>query len=383
MTEAENFLGALGRALSVSTLYGEGHPTLERAVEAAWQDLRTLLDAAPHPTFTFLDEGILFGDLPLGHHGRFEWAERLADAGIQRLQFEGRLTRDEFKAFLADVAARVAGHVEASAPARLSGRGVRYGAVGLHTEAAAVDLSSRTATLRFALDAEIDTTRWVHEAVAGTGLIPLAEVETIVCSLGVAMHANAQMMLPLVGLKEFDQYTTTHSLNVSVLAMGLAERLDLRSSEVRTYGMAGLLHDIGKTALPKDVLTKPGRLTEEEREIMNRHPAEGARLILRSDEDLEVAAIVAYEHHVTLDGGGYPTLPDRRACLPASRLVHVCDVFDALRTHRPYRDAWPLSDAVRHLRERAGIEFDPALVQPFIEMVEARGEAPACCPTSS
>lgn len=375
MMEAETFLGSLGRALSMSALYREGHPNVERAFEAAWQDLSALLASAPHPTFTFLDEGVLFGDLPLHHRGRFECAERLAEAGVQRVQFERRLTRNEFRVFLAEVAARLAGHAGSSAGQPSSAPGVRYGAVGLRADAAAVDVCARTATLSFALDAEIDTAAWVHEQVAHTHLIPLVEVETIVRSLAIGMHANPQMMLPLVELKEFDQYTTTHSLNVSVLSMGLAERLELKSSEIRLLGIAGLLHDIGKTTLPKDVLTKPGRLTEAEREIMNRHPAEGARLILQSRDALELAAIVAYEHHITMDGGGYPSLPERRACLPASRLVHVCDVFDALRTRRPYRDAWPLAEAIRHLRERAGIDFDPAVIEPFIGMVAERAQA--------
>ena len=120
------------------------------------------------------------------------------------------------------------------------------------------------------------------------------------------------MLLPLLQLKEFDQYTTTHSLNVAVLAMGLAEQLGAGQAEVRAFGVAGLLHDIGKVRIPLDVLTKPGKLTDEERLVINRHPVDGARILLQSHDDLEVAAAVAYEHHVMLDGGGYPAMHYRR-----------------------------------------------------------------------
>ena len=115
--------------------------------------------------------------------------------------------------------------------------------------------------MAFNLDVEIDTARWVQQEVCDRHAIPLLEVEATVRSLSVAMHSHPHVILPLVQLREFNQYTTTHSLNVSVLAMGLAERLGLAAGEVRAYGVAGLLHDIGKTRIPLDILNKPGRLT--------------------------------------------------------------------------------------------------------------------------
>ena len=199
--------------------------------------------------------------------------------------------------------------------------------------------------------------------------VPLVEAEVIVRSLSVAMHADRQVVLPLLQLREFDQYTTTHSLNVAVLAMGLAEQLNCTPREVRALGLAGLLHDIGKVHVPIEILTKPGRLTDEERSVMQAHPVEGARLIMQSGERLDLAAVVAYEHHIMLDGRGYPALRYARECAMASRLVHVCDVYDALRTNRPYRDAWSSEKTLAYLTERAGTEFDPSLVTAFVKML--------------
>jgi putative nucleotidyltransferase with HDIG domain len=201
--------------------------------------------------------------------------------------------------------------------------------------------------------------------VQSNGSVPLLEAEAVVRSLSVAMCADSPMVLPLLKLKEFDQYTTTHSLNVSVLSMGLAETLGFRSQDVRAIGVAGLLHDIGKVRIPIDILTKPGKLTDEERAIMNRHPVDGAQYLMQSHDDLSLAATVAYEHHILLDGGGYPTLHYKRDCATASRLVHVCDVFDALGTTRPYRGAWPMKDIFDYLEGRAGTEFDADLVSAF------------------
>src|SRR5690606_9202726 len=126
----------------------------------------------------------------------------------------------------------------------------------------------------------------------------LAEAEAIVRSLSVAMHGEQAFVIPLLRLKEYDQYTTTHSLNVSTLAMALAEYLGMGPAAVRALGTAGLLHDLGKVTVPDEILNKPGKLTDRERTIMNRHPVEGARKILETEQFLDLAAVVAYEHHM-------------------------------------------------------------------------------------
>ncbi|HEX2778709.1 MAG TPA: HD domain-containing phosphohydrolase, partial [Gemmatimonadaceae bacterium] len=224
------------------------------------------------------------------------------------------------------------------------------------------------------LGAEADAIRWMHDEVATRGELPLLEAEAVVRSLAVAMHGDSQMVLPLVQMKEFDQYTTTHSLNVSVLTMALAEHLALPATDVRAFGVAGLLHDLGKVRIPKDILVKPGKLSEEERQIMQRHPVDGARLIVASDKKLDLAAVVAYEHHIMLDGGGYPKPHFGRCCHHASELVHVCDVYDALRTNRPYRAAWESAKTLDYIEERAGTEFEPKVAKAFVAMVKSWDE---------
>src|SRR5206468_10319310 len=133
------------------------------------------------------------------------------------------------------------------------------------------------------------------------GLLPITEAEAVVGSLALAMRGGRQIVIPLLQLKEFDQYTTTHSMNVAVLAMGLAEYLGLGARDVRGFGIAGLLHDIGKVRIPIEVLNKPGKFSGDGPALMNRHPAEGARIILDSEEQLDLPAVVAYEHHIMLD----------------------------------------------------------------------------------
>jgi putative nucleotidyltransferase with HDIG domain len=184
-----------------------------------------------------------------------------------------------------------------------------------------------------------------------------------------AMHGDQEMILPLLQLREFDEYTTTHSLNVSVLVMALAEHLELAQQDVRTFGIAGLLHDLGKVTIPTDILNKPGKLTDEERQVMQNHPVEGAKLIIESGRRLDLAAAVAHEHHIMINGHGYPTRHYHRPCHKASNLVHVCDVYDALRTKRPYRESWETERVLGYIEERAGTEFEPEIARSFVQMI--------------
>ena len=371
MSEASKFLSSLGRALAAGALYSHGHPALARAVDAAWRDLSDLQVKAPRPSYTMLHDTVLFLDGPMRDRRTWEWSARLSGAGIQRVEFDQDVTQEELEGFIFDLIDLLAHQHSSTAAARpMARRGIRYGAVALKNQDEGGAAREQSAIdLGFTLQEEVETVAWLHEEVRATGVIPLIEAETIVRSLWVAMHAERHVVLPLLQLRGFDEYTTTHSLNVSVLTMALAEWLGLSDAEIRAYGVTGLLHDIGKICIPHEILVKQGRLTDDEREIMNRHPTDGARLILKADDTLDLAAVVAYEHHIMVDGAGYPPMRFGRLCHPASRLVHVCDVFDALRTNRPYRDAWPLQQTLTYIKERAGIEFDPDIVNAFMAMV--------------
>ena len=374
MSDPVRFLNAFAQTLSVMTLYPGGHPSRERAVDQAYEELDALSGPGGQPAFTFLEDEVVYGREALRDLKSWEPGRRLIAAGIQRLEFERRVSRDEFDGLLQEILARLTlSAIDTSENRQMRSLGARFGTVGLEGEQIEQAVTA-VATLDFTLGEEAETFRWMQQQVQTKSSVPILEAEAVVRSLTLAMHGDQRMVLPLLKLKEFDQYTTTHALNVSVLSMGLAESVGCRPREIRAIGVAGLLHDIGKTRIPIEVLTKPGKLTDEERLIMNAHPVDGARLILQSEEDLDLAATVAYEHHIMLDGGGYPALHYRRECTLASRLVHVCDVYDALSTKRPYRDAWPSEKTLAYLEERAGTEFDPDLVAAFIRTLR-QGEA--------
>jgi len=371
MSAPVEFLFSLTRTLATMSLYGESHPRRQGAVEQSFERLTALLGENPRPQFSFLVDEVVYGKRAMRELQDWEWSRRLAEAGVQRLEIESGVTLEEYVGFLEQAGDLLTGAASRSTSVRPELRThIRYGAVGLQGEVQAAEQKPlETATLAYALDEEADAVRWIHQEIGEAGTLALLEAEAVVRSLAVAMHGSNRVVIPLLRLKEFDQYTTTHSINVGVLAMALAEALGFGARDVHAFGTAGLLHDIGKVRVPRDILIKPGKLSVEERAVLDRHPVDGARIILESDEKLGVASAVAYEHHIMIDGGGYPVMRYPRECNFASRLVHVCDVFDALCTDRPYRAAWEIDRALAYIGERAGSEFDPAIARGFEAMM--------------
>jgi putative nucleotidyltransferase with HDIG domain len=374
MSEATNFLHALAQALSATALYGPAHPARQRAITAAYDRLRILQAADAQPYFSFVGHEVIYGYDALRDLKQWEWSEKCAAAGIQRIEVVADVNAEAFALFIDDIHARLGG--DQGQPRQ---KAIRFGAVGVQVGGNGKHNAGSTelydATGGYSLREESETIQWIHGEVAGKGAIPMAEAEMIVRSLSIALHADGRLLIPLLRLKAFDQYTTTHSINVAVLAMALAEELQHVPRDVRAIGVAGLLHDLGKVRVPPEILTKPGELTPEEREILERHPAEGARIILNSDKTLGLQAAVAFEHHVMINGGGYPNRHFSRDCHYASTLVHVCDVFDALHTDRPYRPAWASADAIAYIERRAGTEFDPLIAEAFASMMRRNHEA--------
>ena len=382
MSPAVRFLTALSQALSTMSLYGDDHPATARSLDGALERLRELQDPDPKLQFTFLAGEVLVGSEVLHELDGWEWSSRLVKAGVERIEFLNPVELDQLARFLSHLAIRLGIRPGSSADIWQMGESsIRYGQVTLgQSQVLRLEPVMPIAAMTYSLREERDTMDWVHQEIQKGAKIPMVEADAVVRSLSIAMHAEQAMVLPLLQLKEFDQYTTTHSMNVSVLAMALGEYLELGGPTVRALGVAGLLHDLGKTCIPREILIKAGKLTDSERLVIREHPVVGARMLLASPEPMELAAVVAYEHHVMLDGGGYPALRDARGAQYASMLVHVCDVYDALRTNRPYREAWESARTLAYINDRAGVEFDPSIAQAFIAMMRQWDQRTAAVP---
>jgi HD-GYP domain-containing protein (c-di-GMP phosphodiesterase class II) len=219
---------------------------------------------------------------------------------------------------------------------------------------------------------ELDTVFWIEQQVRAGRRLPVLEADAVTHSLFVALQHDGPDRLPQLPLHDMTEYIAVHAINVALLAMALGEFVGLDDGEVRDLGMAALLHDIGMARMPLAVLAKAEQLEPAERERIKQHPIEGAAIIVAADGALDLAAVVAYEHHLRPDGTGYPQLSYRRSGHFASRLVQLCDIYHALRSPRPFRKAWPADIVASFITERAGFEFDPELAASLTSMVAQR-----------
>ncbi|MCZ8205998.1 HD domain-containing protein [Gemmatimonas sp.] len=377
MTPTARFLVAVGQALAAMALYAMGHPARTRARERLRDALLHAIAEHGAVRLSFMEHDVISFTGVLSELRGWDWTGRFMGAGIGRLEVDAVPvpTDDDLEMLLEALHARLTAPAGAEF-APFAERGVRIGPLGVIAvidDAEQVDLVDALAAAT--LSPETDCVRWIHDQVARQSIVPMAEVEAVIHGLAVAMHHDQRIVLPLLELKTQDQYTTTHSCNVAMLTMGLAEEVGLSSGDVRAIGTAALLHDIGKVRVSLDVLVKPGKLTDDEYAEMKRHTVEGARILSARGRGHALAAIVAYEHHVWENGqGGYPVFRYQRQCHYASRLVHVCDLYDALSTDRPYRKAWARHRTLDMLRGQSGVEVDSELVDAFIRLVERTGE---------
>jgi len=179
---------------------------------------------------------------------------------------------------------------------------------------------------------------------------------------------EASIVFLLNSLKKYDEYTFIHSVNVAVISAALAEAAGVPEENVMLVAKAGLLHDIGKLYIPKEILNKESRLTPMEWALMKKHPVDGRRIL--KDEGLDlVSQKAAYEHHMCYDLSGYPPVKDGYELMDVSHMIRIADTYDAITTKRPYRKQLNPYEAIKFMSKVVGKEFHPALFNTFMRML--------------
>lgn len=188
-----------------------------------------------------------------------------------------------------------------------------------------------------------------------------------------AIMQDDSTLLGLANIKNYDEYTFNHSVNVAIYAIALGQRIGIPKKHLSHLGMAGLFHDMGKTRIPKEILNKTGKLSPEEWLLMRSHPVAGTELIMRMKEWGELSTRMiegAFEHHLRYDLTGYPRLTRKRKITLFGRIITIGDFYDALVRPRVYNRFPYVSEKILGIMlERSGKDFDPAIVKVFINMI--------------
>lgn len=207
-------------------------------------------------------------------------------------------------------------------------------------------------------------TSMFREARMGNA-VDTARIDPLVDAIADSVARNTSALIGLARLKTADDYTYMHSVAVCAMMIALARKLGLDEGSVRSAGVAGLLHDVGKMLVPSTVLNKPGKLTDAEFSVIKGHPSKGHAFLLQASTIDPVALDVCLHHHEKVDGSGYPKgLSGARISLMA-KMGAVCDVYDAITSNRPYKAGWDPSESLRQMGQWTSTHFAPDVFQAF------------------
>jgi HD-GYP domain-containing protein (c-di-GMP phosphodiesterase class II) len=219
----------------------------------------------------------------------------------------------------------------------------------------------------------VAVTRQLMESLRAGHTLRLTRVRRAVQSIVDQVFDDETLLVGLTNLRDYDEPTFTHSVNVCIFAVSLGQRIGLSRLELYELGMAGLLHDLGKVDVPREVLLKSEALTDDEWEAMQRHPAFGVWRIMAGRQKSRVPAremLATFEHHLNVDLSGYPVIRFPRRLALYSRIVAICDSFDAGTTPRVYKtDPITPAEMLQALERWKGVRYDPILIKAFVSLL--------------
>jgi putative nucleotidyltransferase with HDIG domain len=364
---ADELLRRLAAALRSEQLYSRGHPIVLRNFEELSAALQLLHSLQPSVVIGIVGEEVVVDDTPMAKADAVgPLIKRLQQLGIERIAIDRGVTREEIARFVDAVSTLERPTGDGAHIAMPDLPHIRVGRVIVEqrAEAHAADM----ATIKRLYNDAVAAASNLWDSAGTEGKPDAAIANTVVDGLAQAVAQNRRALLALTTLKNYDNYTFTHMVNVSILTMGQARALGVDGPLLREFGLAALLHDIGKVRTPLEILNKPDRLTELEFQIMKRHTVEGAEMLRTTPEIPTLAPVVAFEHHLRLDGSGYPDV-SRPGLNLGTMLCSIADVYDAMRSQRQYQQAFPTERILAVLTRENAPKFDQHLVRRFTQLL--------------
>jgi HD-GYP domain-containing protein (c-di-GMP phosphodiesterase class II) len=403
LSEAVNSLVInLMSALRNSLMYSPSHAQVSKSLELAEEAARRAFVHKEEITFVCIEKEIIFQSSPMNKKGiHFQkFGDVMFSVGLQRITFLPEVTAGEIKRLLLDVAGRNEAGEEAEIKTIRASTHIKIGRLvvggGYKDPALAhasmvqmlaglvgddVDLKSEGKEVAGEAleEVELDFLNVAQEAVSslrfGDGARPDLKRKSIMDFIHYFLKYS-ESVFAIAPLKEHDELTFNHSINVCMLTSVQAQFLRVPPENLRDIALAGLLHDVGKLMLPPDLLNKAEPLTPKEKIYFTKHPVIGARLLACTKGVPRMAVTAAYEHHIRFDEeGGYPKSRRCRSPHIVSQMIALADFYDALQTDKPYRPAKSPETVMDMIEERSGSNFNPFLVLNFIKIIKSFSNA--------
>jgi putative nucleotidyltransferase with HDIG domain len=365
----EELLRRIASGVRAAQLYARDHPLVSRNMDGLMSALRQLHQQLPSVAIGIVGNELVVADTPMPKvsASMTEFIRRLKDNKVERIAFERGVTQPELVALMQNLA-RLSGRGNIDPEKELSSAHIRVGR--LKAEDRKQDgLASDMAAIRQLYSNAVSAAEIAWESAETEGMPDAPAALQAVEGLADAVTQNRTALVALTAMRNYDNYTFTHMVNVAILTMGQARALGIEGKLLREFGLSALMHDIGKVRTPKEILNKPDKLTDDEFTIMRRHTVDGAEILRRTPEMPILAPVVAFEHHLRMDGTGYPFGAKRESLNVGTMLCSISDVYDAMRSQRAYQQAHPTDRILAVLKRNDGAQFDQNLVRRFVQLL--------------
>jgi HD-GYP domain-containing protein (c-di-GMP phosphodiesterase class II) len=373
----------LTAAVTNTGLYSPTHPHVAQFVEKAYAGLVDMLRQKPEITVLLIGNDLVTDNRPLVASGAASYVSNfrriLKRKAVERMTFTTGLTKPELQSLINGLASPDTVSVRSTLSVKLGKvelRAKKDGGVetlSALAEGAAVSVpgvSQEALQELLSLTAsELDTLKELYLSVKKHKKIDVRGVDEMVKGFIQGFRREINPLSLLASLKSVHEYTFTHVTNVCILAMGQAENLGFNGEHLHQIGVASLLHDVGKVFIPGEILNKPGKLSQDERKIVETHTVKGARYLMGIEGIPKLAILSAMEHHLKYDGSGYPSIKGGWRPNIVSQLISIADVFDAMRSIRSYQGALPMQQIVDVLKKGSGTSYNPQLVDHFFRLL--------------
>jgi HD-GYP domain-containing protein (c-di-GMP phosphodiesterase class II) len=376
MTDNKDMLqvvAGLNAAVSNTRLYAADHPQVVRHLEQTHVRLQQVMQAQPDLTFLIVDDDVVVDNhvLSATTPQMDQFATLLKRCAVERITFSQGVSMDGLFQLVMDLAG-TGEDVVRSAPGITLGKVKVLSQEELDAQKSMLspELKERLTAMEAYRDGSLDQIRDFYHQIKANREVTWHGLGEMVQGFLQGMLHNVNPLQMLAALKTSDEYTFTHAINVCILTMVQAESLGISDDLLHDIGIAASMHDAGKMFVPDEILNKPDKLTDEEWRHMREHSAHGASYILKLKGMPKLAFLASLEHHIRYDGSGYPDMGDKWRPNMVSQMVTIADLFDAMRSRRPYKEPKPDALIIKILRQESGTSFNPKLVENFLKLIK-------------
>lgn len=372
--ELAQIIKTFNAAIISSRLYSFEHPQVKRYIEETFIELDRLLMIRQEISLIVVGNNLVFRNQTIQGNGPNirQFINILQEKKIDHISFLANLPKSSLYALIQDLSSSKTSELKSTEHIKLGKVEVRvednpFSQDQLSSE----EYSEKIDQLLSLRDTTLQEIKEIYNGIKQSKKrIDVRGIENMVSTFikGFAHGINPISML--ASLKSADEYTFTHVINVCILTMSQAESLGFSGEKLFQIGVASVMHDAGKLFIPEEILNKPGKLTLEERAIIETHTTKGARYILGLKDIPQVAVLGALEHHIRYDGTGYPAMQKKWSPNIVSQMIAIADVFDAMRSRRSYKEPKSKESIIKILQEDKGTAFNPFLVDNFIKLIK-------------